>query len=205
MKRAAVVVVTAEPSPACPPGIDPVEFRLAMAEDVYETAAGLCLSDTALACCADAEFAERVAEFTWPGTPVFPVRAAAPLPDACAVLADHGVDHAVFLAGDAPDLPPLLVGKLFRALGSAEAALSPAHGGGLTALAVRLPPPGWLPVATLDRPDAVQALAAARPTGRSLAAVPGWHRVRGPGDLAALDPGLEGWEATRALLAADGR
>ena len=38
------VVVTAEPSPACPPGVDPVEFRLAMAEDVYETATEVRLS-----------------------------------------------------------------------------------------------------------------------------------------------------------------
>jgi len=30
--------------------------------------------------------------------------------------------------------------------------------------------------------------------------VPGWRRQRGPADLAALDPGLEGWEATRRLL-----
>jgi hypothetical protein len=27
-----------------------------------------------------------------------------------------------------------------------------------------------------------------------------WHRLRGPDDLARLDPRLEGWEATRALL-----
>lgn len=201
MRRMTVVVVTAEPSPACPPEVDPVEFRLAMAEDVYETAAEVRLSGTALACCGDAGFTARAAEFTWPDTPVFAVRAADPLRDACAVLTDSGVDQAVFLAADAPDLPPLLVGALFRALGSAEAALCPTRGGGLVALAVRLPLPGWLAPATLDHPDAVRELAAACPDGRALATAPGWHRIRSPEDLAALDPGLEGWEATRALLA----
>jgi hypothetical protein len=29
---------------------------------------------------------------------------------------------------------------------------------------------------------------------------PSWRRLRSRADLAALDPDLEGWEATRALL-----
>jgi hypothetical protein len=29
---------------------------------------------------------------------------------------------------------------------------------------------------------------------------PEWRRLRGPADLATLDPALEGWDATRALL-----
>jgi hypothetical protein len=42
---------------------------------------------------------------------------------------------------------------------------------------------------------------AARPSGTGqIAVAPGWHRLLGPGDLSRLDPGLEGWEATRALL-----
>jgi len=35
---------------------------------------------------------------------------------------------------------------------------------------------------------------------RQVAATPGWHRLRRPEDVGRLDPGLEGWEATRALL-----
>jgi len=31
-------------------------------------------------------------------------------------------------------------------------------------------------------------------------AVPGWHRLRSVEDLSRLDPGLEGWQATRGLL-----
>lgn len=68
-------------------------------------------------------------------------------------------------------------------------------------LAARLPAPGWLPVGlTLDTPDAVDRLRAATPTRRDLVVTQGWHRLRSPGDLAGLDPGLEGWETTRALL-----
>jgi hypothetical protein len=29
---------------------------------------------------------------------------------------------------------------------------------------------------------------------------PAWRRLRGPDDLATLDPAVEGWDTTRALL-----
>jgi hypothetical protein len=37
---------------------------------------------------------------------------------------------------------------------------------------------------------------------RALVVTPAWRRLRTPADLGGLDPGLEGWEATRALLSA---
>ena len=72
---------------------------------------------------------------------------------------------------------------------------------GLVALASRLPAPAWLAnlAVDLDTPDAVTRLRAVAPR-RELVVAPAWHRLRTPADLAALDPGLEGWEATRALL-----
>ena len=72
---------------------------------------------------------------------------------------------------------------------------------GLVALASRLPAPAWLAdiAVDLDTPDAVARLRAVAPR-RELVVAPAWHRLRTPADLAALDPGLEGWEATRALL-----
>ncbi|WP_133739353.1 hypothetical protein [Actinorugispora endophytica] len=200
----AAVLVTSDPPGACPPGVDPAVFSLALAEDVYEVVAGLELCEAAFAVDGDAELAERIAELTWPGTPVRTVRGPSPLRDAFGMLAGQGARQAVVLAADAPDLPPLLVGKLFRALGTAEAAACPAFGGGLVALAARLPLPDWIGAASLDDPDALGALTAARPARRALVAVPGWHRLRDPRDLAALDPGLEGWEATRMLLSARG-
>ena len=78
----------------------------------------------------------------------------------------------------------------------------PADGGGLVVLAARLPAPGWLPDGiTLDTPDAVDRVRGAAPSRRDFAVAASWRRLRTPGDLARLDPGLEGWETTRALLA----
>jgi hypothetical protein len=118
-----------------------------------------------------------------------------------AALAVRGYAEAALVAADAPDLPGLLVAKPFSRLTGARVAAAPAAGGGLVVLAARLPAPGWLPAAlTLDTPDAVERHRAAAPARRDLAVTQGWHRLRTPGDLAGLDPGLEGWETTRSLL-----
>lgn len=103
------------------------------------------------------------------------------------------------LAGDVPDLPGLLVGKLFGACEDRLAGVLPASDGTLVGLACRLPRPSWLDGADLDRADAVAWLHAAAPA-RSVVVGPGWHRLRAPADVARLDPRLEGWERTRALL-----
>ncbi|MEU5988421.1 hypothetical protein ABZ806_05565 [Spirillospora sp. NPDC047418] len=184
-----------------PPGTDPGEFRLALLEDTYEVVAGLELVTPALVLDPpDQPDAEAV---TWPGTPI--VRAATPA-GAFAALHALGAETAALVAPDAPDLPPLLLGKLFRALGSAPSAACPADGTGrgLVALAARLPLPDWLATALhdvdLDTPDALARLRAAAPRPGLVPQGPGWHRLRTPGDLRFLDPGLEGWENTRALL-----
>jgi hypothetical protein len=219
-----VAVLVPRAAPAAPPGIDPDEFRLALVEDTYEVVAGLELVTPALLLKQDdPEVQQDDAEaprdgpgvqqtdpeaeaITWPGTPIL---RAANLVDAYDRLRELGAEEAAIVAADAPDLPPLLIGKLFRALGHAPAAVCPhTDGGGLVALAVRLPAPPWLfHVATgtglgvLDMPDAFARLRAAAPRPGAVQAGPGWHRLRDPADLAFLDPGLEGWENTRALLA----
>ncbi|MFG2085387.1 hypothetical protein [Spirillospora sp. NPDC048824] len=186
-----------------PPGIDPDEFRLAMLEDTYEVVAGLELVTSALVLDPpDQPDAEAV---TWPGTPI--VREPT-LAGAFAALHALGAGAAVLVAPDAPDLPPLLIGKLFRAVGSAPSAACQADGAtgpdGLVALAARLPLPQWLAAALrdvdLDTPDALARLRAAAPRPGLVPQGPGWHRLRTAGDLRLLDPGLEGWENTRALL-----
>jgi hypothetical protein len=205
--RLAAVLAVASSAPS-PPGVDPQRLRLALLEDTYEVIAGLERVDAALALCPpeqpDAE------SLTWPGTPLIRVaeQEAAAGPGALALavlgaLTELGADEGTVVAADAPDLPPLLLGKLHRGLGSAEVAVCPAAGGGLVALAATLPVPAWLRAADvgLDTPDALVRLAAAAPRRRAMSTGPGWHRIRGPADIAALDPGLEGWEATRALLA----
>ena len=104
-----------------------------------------------------ADLARHAAVLTVPGT--------AATAEALAALADLGADQVTVVAGDAPDLPPLLVGKLHRSLGSAEVAVLPAAGGGLVALAARVPLPGWLLAAGPDLDDraALDALRAAAP------------------------------------------
>jgi glycosyltransferase A (GT-A) superfamily protein (DUF2064 family) len=188
------VAVLAGPAVATPPGADPAEFRLAVLEDTYEVVAGLEFVTPVLALTDDDEDAEAI---TWPGTEVVRTTGLGALLDA---LAGLGAEQAAVIAHDAPDLPPLLVGKLFRALGGGEVAVCPAKGGGLVALAARLPAPAWLAGVDLDTADAPSRLRAAADSPGAVRSGPGWHRLRTPDDLARLDPGLEGWDNTRILL-----
>ncbi|HEX6468354.1 MAG TPA: DUF2064 domain-containing protein [Streptosporangiaceae bacterium] len=198
----AVLARTGAAAAASPPGIDPGEFRLALLEDTYEVVAGLELVTPALLIAGgDWPATEAI---TWPGTPI--VRADG-LEAALARLGELGAEQAAIVVGDAPDLPPLLIGKLFRALGRAPAAVCPADGGGLVALAVRLPAPAWLfhgvaetGYGLFEVPDALGRLRAAAPGPGAVRASPGWRRLRTLADLDFLDPNLEGWESTRALL-----
>ncbi|MBC6462008.1 hypothetical protein HKK72_29685 [Actinomadura sp. HBU206391] len=197
-----MAVLAVRPTHAAPPGVDAEEFRLALLEDTYEVVAGLELVTPALAVpLAGDSDAEAV---TWPGTVI--VRETA-LGRVFAALHALGAREAVLVAPDAPDLPPLLIGKLLRALGDAPASATPAAGGGLVALAARLPLPDWLSAALetvdLNTADALARLRTAAPRPGLVPTGPGWHRLRTPADVALLDPGLEGWENTRALLAGD--
>lgn len=195
-----VALLVSDRVPAAPPGVDADAFGLALIEDTYEVAAGLQLVTPALVLSAPER--PEIVELTWPGTPVLPIEPdAAPLTAALTALAAHGAQQVVVLAADAPDLPPLLIGKLFRGLGGADVAVCPAEGGGLVALGARLPAAHWIGDVDLETPDALERLRAAAPTRRALSVGPGWHRLRAPADVAALDPGLEGWPVTRALLA----
>ena len=188
------VAVLAGPAVATPPGTDPAEFRLAVLEDTYEVVAGLEFVTPVLALTDDDEDAESI---TWPGTEIVRTTGLGALLDA---LTGLGAEQAAVIAHDAPDLPPLLVGKLFRALGGGEVAICPAKDGGLVALAARLPAPAWLAGVDLDTTDAPSRLRAAAERPGAVRSGPGWHRLRTPADLARLDPGLEGWDNTRILL-----
>lgn len=199
MTARCVAVLSTPPWSAPPLGVDAGEFRLALLEDTYEVVAGLELVTPALV---TSPHGDRDAEaVTWPGTAI--IREAT-MGAAFAALHGAGARQAALVAPDAPDLPPLLLGKLLRALGSAPAAATPAAGGGLVALAARLPLPDWLSAALatvdLDTTDALIRLRAAAPGPGLVPAGPGWHRLRTPADVGYLDPGLEGWENTRALL-----
>jgi hypothetical protein len=192
-----VVVALLAPIRWGPPGIDLAAFRTALAEDVVDLLATLSEVEPAIAVAeADRPLAAAVA---WPGMRVYglshpTVRAA------LTAAAQDGHEQAAVLAPDVPDLPGLVVGKLLQPLTTRSVATAPAlDGPGLLGLASRLPLPGWLPDVDLDA-TAPQDVRAAAPRPGEVAVTPGWHRLRGPADLYRLDPALEGWEATRALL-----
>lgn len=188
------VAVLAGREVAAPPGTDPAEFRLAVLEDTYEVVAGLEFVTPVLALTGHEADAEAI---TWPGTEVVRTTGLWALLD---TLEGLGAEQAAIVAHDAPDLPSLLLGKLFRGLGGGEVAICPAKGGGLVALAARLPAPHWLGDIDLDTPDAPSRLRAASGRPGAVRSGPGWHRLRTPADLSRLDPGLEGWDNTRLLL-----
>jgi hypothetical protein len=194
VKRIALALLT--PVAWSPPGVDPGAWRTALAEDSVDLLAGLAELTAGIAVAeADRALAAAVA---WPGMPVYALPAATPRAALEAAAAD-GYQQAAVLLADAPDLPGLLVGKLLRPLGTRPLALAPAHDGGLLGVAARLPLPDWVPELDVEAAT-VDELRTLAPRRGVVAEAPGWHRLRGPGDLRRLDPGLEGWDATRALL-----
>jgi hypothetical protein len=178
---------------AAPPGVDPREFLEAVAEDTYEMVAGLELVTPVLI-----TSVPELEEIVWPGTQVITIEDDEPLKT---ILGRLRAEQTAVISADAPDLPPLLVGKLFRELGRAEIAICPAADGGAVAMACALPAPAWADP-DLDDQDVVATLRAQAPGPRRVATTPGWHRLRTREDVERLDPGLEGWDNTRALITA---
>lgn len=213
-----LVVALLAPVTWTPSEIAPTDWRTALAEDVVDLLATLNEVETAVAVtAADQWLADAV---VWPGTTVYQIprptigavlascgRTDQPSPSASVNQAEagHGYDQVAVVAGDAPDLPGLTIGKLLRPLTTRPVAVAPVTGGdtGLLGAAARLPLPEWLPALDLDR-AAPAAVRAAAPRPGELAVTAGWHRLRGPADLARLDPALAGWDATRTLLAGAG-
>jgi hypothetical protein len=197
-RRVVVLVVPAVGSWA-PPGRTPDPWRLALAEDTYEVLASLDRVDVAVAVAGGDEAAlAEVAALTWPDTPVYSVDPSRPVLDA--VEQAGSAAAVVAVSHDVPDLPGLLIGKLFRALGSADLAVTPAEDGSLAAIGIKLPIAEWVAESVLTFDTPLAELETLKPRRHAVALGPGWHRLRSNSDLARLDPGLEGWDATRAQL-----
>jgi hypothetical protein len=191
-----LVIALLTPVGWAPPGVDPDAWRAALAEDVVDLIAPLPQVQPAIAAVeADLPIASKIG---WPSMPLYEVKRAS-LRSALEAAAGGEHDRAAVIFADAPDLPAMLVGKLLRPLSTREVAIAPALDGGLLGVASRLPVPAWLPDLDGEKGDVVQARAAA-PKPTMVAATPAWHRLRTPLDLHRLDPALEGWDATRALL-----
>ena len=188
--------VVAVQAPADAP---PDSLAAAMLEDVVDLVTEMQQVEGAVVAVSSAESVGRAV--AWPGMPVLPV-ADSGVTAALDALVTNGADEGALVCADVPDLPALLIGKLFSALTSVEVAVCPSDRGDLVALASRLPAPDWLAGMdlSLDAFDALDRLRVAAPR-RGLQIGSGWRRVRTTDDVVRLDPGLEGWEATRAWLA----
>lgn len=196
MRRAVVILLN--PVDWSPPDLDPALWRAALAEDMVDLLATMSQLEPAIAGLeADLPLARSVA---WPDMPIYQL-ADISVTAALSAAAADGFEQAAVLAADAPDLPGLVLGKLLRPLTTRPVAVAPAAaGGGLLGVAAQLPAPAWLPSLQLSTdPDVLRAAA---PRRGLVAATPAWRRLRGPADLASLDPAVEGWETTRALLGA---
>jgi hypothetical protein len=202
MTRTAVVLARPPVRSVGPPGVEPGQYGLALLEDTYEVVSDLAGVETLVASPAQEPWRSQVAGLLWPGTALLGFEGVA---DLFATLAERSASVpgsvAVLVVGDVPDLPGLVLAKVFAALENAPAAAAPALRGGLVALGVRLPAPSWLMAAGIDpdQLDAQDLLRSAAPR-RGLRITAPWRRMRAPSDLASLDPGLEGWAATRTLL-----
>ncbi len=182
---------------AAPPGVDPSALARAALADTYEVVADLVGVRSGIA--GDTS----VDDLLWPGAVRFPDLPVAALAASCAAEADE----LVLVPGDAPDLPGLVLAKVFKVLHRSDVVVAPERGGqGLVALGVRLPLAAWLvPLGLdLDDPGLRDRLTAAAPRRSAVQTAPDWHRLRTREALARLDPGLEGWEETRELLRGTG-
>ncbi len=180
-----------------PPGVERTAWRAALAEDVVDLLARLAQAEAAIAATADdRKLAEEIA---WPGMRIYEVPTATYLPVFAAAAAD-GFDQAAVIAADAADVPGMILGKLLRPLENKAVAVAPGGpGNGVLGVATSLPAPAWLLDHDLDTASA-QLLRRTAPNPGDVTSTPEWRRLRGPAELSSLDPALEGWDNTRALL-----
>jgi hypothetical protein len=190
------VLARYDASRAAPVGVDSSVFAAACLLDSYEVVADLIGVTSGIAGPGSA------AEMLWPG--------GLHLPDDITVPTMAGqlsevADELVVLPADLPDLPGLVLAKLFKVLHRTDIAIAPERGGvGCAAIGLSLPLADWIPDDAFDLDhNPFERLSAAAPRRSRCTLTPAWHRLRTPNDLRRLDPGLEGWEETRALLAGE--
>ena len=173
------------------------DWRAALAEDVVDLLARLAQAEAAVACLpSDRSLAKQLA---WPGMRIWEVPTATIRPVFAAAAAD-GFDQAAIVAGDAPDVPGMVLGKLLQPLDGKSLAVAPGGAAGeALGVAARLPLADWVPDLALDEASA-QQLRRGAPQPGDVTTTAAWRRLRGATELASLDVRLEGWENTRALL-----
>jgi hypothetical protein len=193
-RRVAVVLARYGASRAAPEGIDPDGLAAACLLDSYEVVADLIGVRSGIAGPAS------VAEMLWPGAMHLPADITVPI---MARELNGDADELVIVPADVPDLPGLVLAKLFKVLHRSDIGIAPERTGkGCVAIGVSLPLADWIPHDAFDLDyNPFARLSAMAPRRSRCALTPAWHRLRTPADVAQLDPGLEGWEETRTLLA----
>jgi Guanylyl transferase CofC like len=191
-RRLAVILARHHAAPGSPPGIDPAAFAAACLADSYEVVAGLTDVQSGIAGPASAR------ELLWPTDRLWPSDIA--VFDLAAEVSGE-IDELVVVPADVPDLPALVLAKIFRALQRADIVIAPERAGsGCVAIGVSVPIAAWIPRQLDLDSNPITQLQAAAPRRNRCAVAPQWHRLRSPIAVERLDPGLEGWEETRALL-----
>ena len=196
-RRLVLVVARHDASSAAPPGVDPAAFAQACLADTYEVAADLVDARSGVV------GPPALDELLYVGGVRLDDVGLPGLLEACALLADE----VVLLPADVPDLPGLVVAKQLKVLHRTDVAVAPERDGpGCVALGFRLPAASWLPLERLDLDvDPTAVLRAAAPAPDLVGRTPDWHRLRGAAGVHRLDPALEGWDETRALLSSPTR
>jgi Guanylyl transferase CofC like len=193
-RRVVIVLARYDASGAAPNGIDPAAFAGACLLDSYEVVSDLFGVTSGIA------GPTSVGELLWPGALHLPADITIP---AIARQLTGEADELVVVPADVPDLPGLVLAKLFKVLHRTDIAIAPERGGdGCAAIGVSLPLAGWIPDDAFDLDhNPVELLSTTAPRRSRYTIAPAWHRLRTSASVARLDPGLEGWEETRALLA----
>jgi len=192
-RRAAVVLARYSAAGAAPPEIPPHVLAQAALADSYEVVADLVGVRSGIV------GGEAVRDLLWPDALHLADGPVTALAQQLAVEADE----LVLIPGDVPDLPGLVLAKVFKVLHRSDLVVAPERGGpGCAALGLRLPLAPWLGREVLDLDEnPLERLLRVAPSRGAVQRAPDWHRLRAPASLRRLDPGLEGWDETRAVLA----
>lgn len=192
-RRLALVLAAHSAQSGAPPGIAAEAFARACLADSYEVVADLTDVSSGIV-----GAGSSLSELLWPGALL--LSPGSTLSELVARVQDR-YQQVVFVPGDVPDLPGLVLAKVFRALQRADVCVAPERvGAGLVAFGVRSPWPAWATTDVDLDTNPLHHLAELAPRPGRLARGPSWHRMRTATAVDRLDPGLEGWEVTRALL-----
>jgi hypothetical protein len=196
-ERLVVVLAVPAPDPSPVPSVSPERWEAALLADAVDAAESLAAAAIAVLC--PPRHADAVAAVAAIDTTVWTSQQPTVL-EAAERAASAGARQAVVLASDAPHLPGLLVGKVFRALGRADLAICPDPRGFASAIGLQLPAAEWLTDLDPDQTDVADRAKAAAPRPALVRLTPGWRRLRTEADLAALEAAVDGADFTRALV-----